>query len=86
MENNKRFNVLAITFMILSLLVDGVLGYQLFCEHKKTEAIDFIGHNAQELYEWCGNLNSRYSCKITYEMTKEHAKDTVFYQLKYPWV
>ena len=52
MENNKRFNVLAITFMILSLLVDGVLGYQLFCEHKKTEAIDFIGHNAQELYEW----------------------------------
>ena len=80
MKNSKRFNVLAIMVMILTILLDGVLGYQFYRESKAVEAKDFIGHQAKELYEWCGTLNPKYACKITYETTKDHAKDLIFYQ------
>ena len=66
--------------LILTLCVDGLLGYRFYTDSKKVEATDFIGHNANELYEWCSSLNPKYACKITYEETKEYEKDKVFYQ------
>jgi beta-lactam-binding protein with PASTA domain len=66
--------------LVLTLAADGLLGFQYYKDAQKVKAIDFINHQASELYEWCSTLNPRYACKITYEPTKDVEKDKVFYQ------
>ncbi len=66
--------------MVLTLAVDGLLGYHFYQDHKKIVAKDFVGHDSLELYEWCSSLKPEFACKITYEETKEHEQGKIFYQ------
>ena len=41
---------------------------------------DFIGHNVQEVYDWCAKLDEGYSCEIVYQENDQYDKDVVYDQ------
>ena len=52
------------------------------CSGKGTKVIaqEFVGHNVQEVYAWCAELDDDHSCAISYADNGEYEKDIVFEQ------
>ena len=65
---------------MLTLGAAGFLGYNLLNSVKEVTVPDFLGKKKEEVFEWCGQLDDRYSCEIVYEGSRSVEKDIVFQQ------
>ena len=52
------------------------------CAGNKESVIveEFIGHNVQDVYAWCGKLDDNHECEISYAENDEYEKDIVYDQ------
>lgn len=51
------------------------------CSSKEAVVMhEFVGHNVEEVYDWCATLSDDYSCEISYDNNEEYEKDIVFEQ------
>ena len=81
MENREnRFIIPMILFLLVAIGVLGFVGYEFFKENKTVKVPDFSNKNISEVNEWCGSLNSKYSCEIVYEESKTVEKDKIISQ------
>ena len=66
------------------ILLMGILMMLCGCGEKGSSSSvvvkEFVGHNVEELYEWCGTIGEEYSCEISFEDNSEYEKDIVFEQ------
>lgn len=65
------------------ILLMGILMMLSGCGEKGSSSVvvqEFVGHDVQELYEWCGTIGDDYSCEISFENNSEYDKDIVFEQ------
>ena len=67
----KKISLLLLCVLMLSL-----------CACGKTSVIveEFVGHNVQDVYNWCGQLDEDHECEITYEDVDGYEKDIVVEQ------
>lgn len=49
-------------------------------EKHSTIVQEFVGHNVQEVYEWCSTLDENHSCEISYTENDDYEKDIVYEQ------
>ncbi|MBQ6478273.1 MAG: hypothetical protein IJI44_02770 [Erysipelotrichaceae bacterium] len=76
----KKINIL------LGILLAAVIGlgtfvtYRVIKDNGSVTVPDFLGKNKQEVFNWCGSLDPKYSCVIEYEESTSIEKDYVFYQ------
>ena len=80
MENESKINLLLIPLLVVTLAVAGFIGYSFYNSNKKVEVPDFLAKNVQEANEWCGKLESKYSCEFVYEPSTSVDKDIIFQQ------
>ena len=76
----NKINYLIILALVLTLGAAGFLGYNLLNSVKEVTVPDFLGKKKEEVFEWCGQLDDRYSCEIVYEGSRSVEKDIVFQQ------
>ncbi|MBR4469845.1 MAG: hypothetical protein IKS54_00830 [Erysipelotrichaceae bacterium] len=76
----KKINILLSFLLVGVLSLAGFLGYTYLDLSKKVEVPDFLGKNQSEVFDWCGKLDSKYSCEFVYEPSKDINKDIVFQQ------
>ncbi len=76
----NKINILLSFLLIAAIAVTGLLGYAFLGLNKDVEVPDMLGKNVQEVFEWCGKLDSKYSCELIYEDSKSVEKDIVFQQ------
>ena len=76
----NKLNYLILLALVLTLGAAGFLGYNLLNSVKDVTVPDFLGKNKEEVFEWCGQLDEKYSCEIVYEGSKSVEKDIVFQQ------
>lgn len=76
----KKINILLSFLLVGVLSLVGFLGYTYLDLSKKVEVPDFLGKNQSEVFDWCGKLDSKYSCEFVYEPSKDINKDIVFQQ------
>lgn len=51
------------------------------CGQKNSVIVqDFVGHNVQEVYDWCATLDDEHSCEVAYSENDEYEKDIVYDQ------
>ncbi len=65
------------------ILLMGIMMMLCGCGEKSSSSVvvkEFVGHNVEELYEWCGTIGDEYSCEIAFEDNDEYEKDIVFEQ------
>ena len=60
--------------------VSGFFAYALIRSSSKVVVPDFLGKNKEEALEWCGQLDTKYSCEFVYEPSSSVEKDHVFQQ------
>ena len=80
MKQSKGINILLIILLTAVIGAMGFFGFKALTANKKIEVPDFLGKSASEVYEWCGQLDPKYSCEIIYEPSKSVEKDIVFQQ------
>ncbi|MBR0138023.1 MAG: PASTA domain-containing protein, partial [Erysipelotrichaceae bacterium] len=72
---------LILSFLLVAMLgVSGFFAYALIRSSSKVVVPDFLGKNKEEALEWCGQLDTKYSCEFVYEPSSSVEKDHVFQQ------
>ena len=79
-KTNLLMNILIGLLLICALGAVGFMGYTIFNNNKKVEVPDFLGKDKETVFEWCGQLDSKYACEILFEPSKNVEKDIVFKQ------
>ncbi len=79
-KSSKLINILIGLLLVSALAVTGFFGYVFLESRKKVVVPDFLGKNQKEVLDWCGQLESKYSCEIIREESKTVNQDIVFQQ------
>ena len=76
----NKLNYLVILLLSAAIGIVGFLGYTYLNVSKDVVVPDFLGKNKSEVFDWCGQLDPKYSCEIVYEKSRSVQKDLVFQQ------
>ncbi|MBR6261014.1 MAG: hypothetical protein IKR24_05780, partial [Erysipelotrichaceae bacterium] len=76
----NKLNYLVILLLSAAIGIVGFLGYTYLNISKDVVVPDFLGKNKSEVFDWCGQLDPKYSCEIVYEKSRSVQKDLVFQQ------
>ncbi|MBQ5552455.1 MAG: hypothetical protein IIU37_02585, partial [Erysipelotrichaceae bacterium] len=76
----NKLNYLVILLLSAAIGIVGFLGYTYLNISKDVVVPDFLGKNKSEVFDWCGQLDPKYSCEIVYEKSHSVQKDLVFQQ------
>ncbi len=72
---------LILSFLLVAMLgVTGFFAYTLIRSSSKVIVPDFLGKNKEEALEWCGQLDTKYSCEFVYEPSSSVEKGHIFQQ------
>ncbi len=70
--------------VVMKKLLILLVGMMMLCscggKANKVVAQEFVGHNVQDVYAWCAELDDDHSCSIAYENSDEYEKDIVIDQ------
>ena len=72
MENTleKLYKILLIPVLIAGIGLAGFVGYRYYQENKAVQVPDLSKMTPEEIYAWCGSLNTSYSCEIDTEKSR----------------
>ena len=66
----KLYRILLIPILLSAIAIVGFIGYRFYRENQKVIVPDFSKMTSEEIYSWCGSLNTAYSCEIKSEKSK----------------
>ena len=79
-HSGNKINVLLGLLLVLVLGVVGFLGYNVVVSGRNVEVPDLLGKKKEEVFEWCGKLDAKYSCELVYEESRSVEEGIVFQQ------